>query len=99
MADNTEVDIENSLLGKLKISGGTGFIILVLTFVGVCLLVYMFYQHSADAAVRDNTMAGVLTKLVGAQEEANRIHRETNCLIGYQGPPTEKQSFCKQVTR
>ncbi len=99
MAENTEVDIENSLLGKLKITGGVGSVLLVLTFVGVCLIGYALYQHKAEAASRDGTLTSVLQKLVDAQIEANKIHNETNCLIGYQGPPTEKQSFCKQVTR
>lgn len=99
MADNTEVDIENSLLGKLKITGGVGSVILVLTFVGVCLSAYMVYQHKADAATQSMTLATAIEKLAKAQEEGNKIHRETNCLIGYNGPPAEKQNFCQQISR
>lgn len=100
MAENTEVDIENPMLGKLKISGQTaGTIVSVLILVLVSLIAYLLWEHRAEAKTTDQSIERVFEKWVEVQNETNRLHRQTNCLIGYQGPPANKKDFCEQVTR
>lgn len=98
MAD--EVEIENPVLGRLKATGqNLGILLSLIAAIAAGFGVYLHFAHEATAKEREGTLIRVLEKLAEAQVEGNKIHSETNCLIGYQGPPANKAEFCKRVTR
>lgn len=100
MAENTEVDVENPVLGKFKVSGqNAGTLLTAFIFVVVCGIAWMLWEHRAEAKSTDESIERIFEKWVEVQNETNRLHRQTNCLIGYQGPPANKKEFCDQVTR
>lgn len=78
-------------------------IVTILTLVVVCAGGAWIYK-SLDAHAMQSKDAGAA--LVGALKEQTQVmreqvqaQREGNCLQTYQGPVTEKGSFCRQIAR
>ena len=71
----------------------------VVTLAAVSVILYMGYTHGQDMRESQGAVVKAMQLIADAQQQANQIHRETNCLIGYQGPAENKAAFCKTVTR
>lgn len=71
----------------------------VATLILVAVLCYAFYVHAQDARDNGKEFVQAVREQTMAVKEQTATARENNCLQGYQGPPAEKSTFCKQISR
>lgn len=63
------------------------------------LLCYVTWTHGEDSKVSNTLFVGAVREQTTAMREATTVQRENNCLQSYQGPPQDKASFCRVVSR
>jgi hypothetical protein len=80
-------------------SASLGTIATVLTLIVVVLIAWTLWLHGAEAKDTGKSLVEAINAMTKAQMDTVAAHRETNCLIGYQGPPTDKVEFCKRISR
>lgn len=102
MADE-QVEIENSVLGKLKLTGPTTILLLLLAAaIGAWFAVYILSQHEVSAKGREATLAVALEKFAESQERLVVAQREQTCVSAFRREsqtPEQLISFCKQFSR
>lgn len=96
-----EQTVDVQLAGqKVKITGhDVNLIVTVLSAIGIALLLWVAVAHQQDARDASAAFVAAIKEQTASQREQTGVMREANCLQSYQGPPAEKASFCKQVTR
>lgn len=78
-------------------SASLNTILTMLAVAGIVGLGVWFYKHDQNSTEAQKTMVVAVEKMAAAMLEANAIHRETNCLMGYNGPPAERADFCRRL--
>lgn len=92
---NTSVEVTRQ---GIKITGQQVTVVLMaLIFAGLCVMGTFIWNHEVAAKSREDNFAQALKLIGDGQQQANAIHRETNCLIGYNGPQSEKAEFCRRM--
>jgi hypothetical protein len=74
----------------------------IVTLAILCGVIYIgvkMQAHTDDAKTAGAVQIDATKDQTRALVELHGAIRENNCLQGYQGPPDQKASFCKQVTR
>lgn len=97
MADE-QVEIENSILGKLKLTGPTTVLLLLLSAAGASGFgVYVLTSHEVAAKEREVTLVQVLQKSVDAQEKMVKAQREQNCLMRIRPEVRDRDTICQKL--
>ena len=74
-------------------------VITLATAFGVGFTAYAIHEHRTEARESSALFVGAVREQTTAMREATTVQRENNCLQSYQGPPQEKASFCRTVSR
>lgn len=74
-------------------------ILTFLTLLVACLIAYAFYSHAQDTRDDRGAFVGAIKEQTTAIKESAQAVRENTCVQTYQGPPSGKADFCRQVTR
>jgi hypothetical protein len=102
MADE-QIELENSLLGKLKLTGPTTVLLLLLAAAGASGFgVYMLTSHEATAKEREATLVKVLEKLSDSQDKMAVAQRQHTCAIAFRREnqtPEALLRFCKDFAQ
>lgn len=106
MADQEGVEVDNSVLGKVKITGQNTVLILLCLVAAVAagFGVYLVTAHEATAKDREMSLVKALEKLTEGQERMVQAQREQNCLIALPQDRREREftsenSLCKRLSR
>lgn len=102
MADE-QVELENSVLGKLKLTGPTTVLLLLLAAAaGAAFAVYKVEEHESAAKVRETSLATAIEKLATSQDALVVAQREQTCAFAFRREgqtPENLLNFCKQFSR
>lgn len=94
-----QVEIENSVLGKLKLTGPTAILILLLFAAAASGFgVYILTSHEATAKERETTLAKALEKLSDSQDKMVAAQRQHTCAVAFRRDgqtPENLLRFCK----
>lgn len=71
----------------------------VATLILVVVIAVLLHQHQQDAKVTGEAFVSAVKEQTGAIKEQTSALRENTCIAAYQGPASERASFCKQVSR
>lgn len=96
-AHELKLDAKN-LTASLK-SQSLNTIITFATLILVSVIAYALWTHAEEARTSSSLFVGAVREQTTAMREATTVQRENNCLQSYQGPPQEKASFCRTVSR
>lgn len=104
MADD-QIEVDNSVIGKLKITGQTVLILLCLVSAAAAGFgVYLQFAREASARDRETSLVKALERLGEGQERMVQAQREQNCLIALPQARREREftsenSLCKRLSR
>lgn len=103
MSDDVRLEeLDATIAGqKLKLTGANlNTLFTVLGFIGICLIGYVLYMHTAESKEVQTSFVAAVKELTVAQREGTAAAREQNCLISIPEAQREaKADFCKRVTR
>ena len=95
--ETQELEVQHGQ-SKIKIRG-SDWLTLLGVAVGV-LLLYMVFEHKADAQAGSQSLAVAVREMTAAQMKGVEAQREMNCLIAI--PPERREGqmeFCKRIAR
>ena len=100
----SQLEVENSVLGKLKLTGPVvATFLLLIASVGALFGAYLVFDHEAKAHSRELLLAEAVNKMTEAQDRMVVAQRENNCLYAFRRQDTQTPesliNFCKQFSR
>jgi hypothetical protein len=102
MADD-QIELENSVLGKLKLTGPTAILILLLFAAGASgFAVHLLMSHEVTAKEREVTVAKAVEQLAISQERMAVAQRQHTCAIAFRREnqtPEALLRFCKDFAQ